>query len=78
MSANHRSAVVMMVWIVSLSVVMIVVSPVRGAILAALALVTFLWYRWMAYRQFGGITGDVAGFFLQICELVMILGAAVI
>ena len=23
-------------------------------------------------RQFGGITGDLAGYFLQICELVML------
>ena len=30
-----------------------------------------------ARRQFGGVTGDLAGFFLQLCELGMVLCAAV-
>lgn len=36
------------------------------------ALGSFLYYRVMAYRQFGGITGDTAGYFLQICECVCV------
>ena len=31
----------------------------------------------LARRQFGGVTGDLAGFFLQLCELGMVLCAAV-
>ena len=31
----------------------------------------FFYYRWMSRKEFGGITGDLAGFFLQICELAM-------
>lgn len=31
-------------------------------------------YRLLAKKQFGGATGDTAGFFLQICELVMLAG----
>ena len=30
-----------------------------------------LGYRRMAYRQFGGVTGDLAGWFLQVTELVL-------
>jgi adenosylcobinamide-GDP ribazoletransferase len=30
----------------------------------------------MAYREFGGITGDLAGWFLQVCELVIAASAA--
>ena len=37
------------------------------------AALTFLYYRVMAFRQFGGITGDTEGFFLQICECAMVL-----
>jgi len=33
---------------------------------------SFLYYRIMSYRQFGGITGDIAGYFLQLCELSML------
>lgn len=46
-----------------------------AAVLAAA--LSFLWYRRMAFRAFGGITGDTAGWFLQICELFQVLGMAV-
>ncbi len=35
--------------------------------------VGFLHYRHMAYQVFDGITGDLAGYFLQICELLILL-----
>ena len=37
------------------------------------ALLTFLYYRLMAMKQFGGITGDTEGFFVQVCECAMVL-----
>ena len=47
--------------------------------LAALAAagIFYFYYKSMAMRQFGGFTGDLAGWFLQVCELV-ILAAVVI
>ena len=30
----------------------------------------------MSYRQFGGITGDLAGYFVQLAELSMALAVA--
>jgi len=39
------------------------------------ALVAMLVYRRLAMQQFGGVTGDTAGFFLQLCELSVLLGA---
>lgn len=36
------------------------------------------YYRVMAYRQFGGVTGDLAGYFLQVCELSMLAGMVVV
>lgn len=44
---------------------------VAGIVCFAAALAVFAWYYHMSMKQFGGITGDLAGFFLQICELVM-------
>ena len=32
----------------------------------------FAWYYRMACREFGGITGDLAGYFLQVCELLLL------
>ena len=35
----------------------------------AAAILVYLWYIQMARREFGGLTGDLAGWFLQVCEL---------
>ena len=48
-----------------------------GAAMAAAALAVFLFYRRMARRDFGGVSGDLAGWFLQTAELWM-LGALVL
>ena len=37
----------------------------------------FGYYRWRSYREFGGITGDTAGYFLTLCEGAMAVAAAV-
>ena len=39
----------------------------------AAAAVCLLYYKRMAYQHFGGVTGDLAGWFLQITELVLTL-----
>ena len=46
-----------------------------GAAMAAAALAVFLFYRRMARRDFGGVSGDLAGWFLQLCELAMLAAA---
>ena len=35
----------------------------------------FGYYKWMSQQKFGGITGDLAGYFLQLCELWIAAGA---
>lgn len=42
-----------------------------GGMMVAAALAVFGWYFHMSGKEFGGITGDLAGYFLQLCELVM-------
>lgn len=49
----------------------------RGAAMAGAALGIFVYYRRMAQTQFGGLSGDLAGWFLQTAELWM-LGALVL
>lgn len=39
--------------------------------------ISFLYYGISIRRQFGGITGDLAGYFLQLCELLMLAGATI-
>lgn len=35
------------------------------------ALLAFLYYCYVAFRHFGGITEDIASFFVQVCEIMM-------
>ena len=69
---------IMIAWVSVLSLILVYLDPVRGVLQVLLAALVFLWYRWISYRQFGGITGDLEGFFLEIAELVMALGVVII
>ena len=55
---------------------MVLIFPAAGAAASAAALLTLLYYRFMSYREFGGVTGDLAGWFLQMCELFIAAAAA--
>lgn len=48
-----------------------------GALCTVAGILVFLYYRHMAYQTFGGITGDLAGYFLQVCELVILMVAVI-
>lgn len=47
----------------------IFLSPLTAAGMALVSALVFFYYRRVSYREFGGITGDLAGYFLQLCEL---------
>ena len=47
-----------------------------GAAMALAAVLVFLRYRAVAQKQFGGISGDLAGWFLQKAELWMLAALA--
>lgn len=47
-----------------------------GWVLLLAAGLVFAWYHRVAVRQFGGTTGDLAGWFLQKCELWMLAALA--
>lgn len=42
------------------------------------ALIAFLYYCWVAFKHFGGITEDIASFFVQVCEILIPLVALLI
>lgn len=44
----------------------------QGAILIGTAFVVYGFYYHVAVKEFGGTTGDIAGFFVQVCELAMV------
>lgn len=55
--------------------VMVYIEPVIGCFTALTAFTVFLLYKRMAYKEFGGITGDLAGYFLQKVELAIAIAA---
>ena len=69
----QKARVVLLVWVAVCAVAMIALDPVTGTAAVAGAGLSFLYYFVMSRRQFGGITGDLAGFFLQVCECAMVL-----
>ena len=78
--AAHKAAVrnVLSVELVLCAAGMIFTSPLTGAVMLAVGALCFLWYRWFSYRDFGGITGDLAGYFLTICELLQVLAVVAV
>lgn len=74
---NRRSKGIMIIWLLVCFAAGCVIQPVYGILLSATALLVFLYYRTMSYHVFGGITGDLAGYFLQMCELWMLFGLCV-
>ncbi len=53
------------------------ISIPLGAAAIVAAMLTFLWYHHMSVEKFGGITGDLAGCFLQVCELMILIAVVV-
>ena len=68
---HKRTAVaILLILLLLTAATMVFFAPVS----LVLGLLTLLWYRRFAMQQFGGITGDTSGFFLQVSELVMVFG----
>lgn len=79
MSGAHRNRTraALLLELAAAAGAMALVSPLAAAVMGLIAAVTWLSYWRMSCRQFGGITGDLAGFFLQVCELLLLYGVAV-
>lgn len=69
---------VMVLYLVLVIGAMLIINPVVGSFCVLAGFLCFFYYRWFAYKEFGGTTGDLAGYFLQICELIMLITAVII
>lgn len=68
---RKRCQIVLVIEILLCIAGMLLIDPLRGTTAAVAAVVVCLCCRRMAIKTFGGITGDIQGFFMQICELAM-------
>lgn len=48
-------------------------SALRGVAVFAAQFLVFLYYKYTAYKHFGGTTGDIAGWFTQLAELAALI-----
>ena len=64
--------------IISLLAVWLLTGVLAVSGVFAISFVVFLYYYHMSKREFGGITGDLAGYFLQILELALVMGLAIL
>ena len=69
---RRRVRIVLLLWAAVCGGGMVWLSPLPGGLALAAALLVFLHYFCLSRKQFGGITGDLAGYFLQVCELAML------
>lgn len=76
-AARKTVRIILLILSGTMVAIMLTVMPLYGGGMVAAAALSFLYYYCMSRRQFGGITGDLAGYFLQICEVAM-LGALVL
>ncbi|MDR1599758.1 MAG: adenosylcobinamide-GDP ribazoletransferase [Oscillospiraceae bacterium] len=64
----NAARLVSLAWFAAAAILMIICEPLTGVMVVLTALLSLAYYRWLSYKQFGGITGDLAGWFLQVCE----------
>lgn len=71
------TAAVLVTALAAVFAAMTAASPAAGSLGFLGGICAFIYYRIFSYKKFGGITGDLAGYFLQLCELsVMIFAVA--
>lgn len=70
-NASNRTItiVVLVFYVIVTALLMLYVHFLFGLVSILFTSGIFLYYRHMAYQQFGGVTGDLAGYFLTMCEL---------
>lgn len=77
-SQKRRTRVVMCGYAIAAAGWMLICRPLSGLAAILCAAGSFGYYAWMSKKKFGGMTGDLAGHFLQICELAMLTGIVLV
>ena len=73
-AAKKRTAWVLFGYLILCGGAMLLFGTFVGAAVLLLALGVFGYYHHVSCKEFGGTTGDVAGWFLQSCELALLAG----
>lgn len=72
-SVEKKTVMVVLVLMLALcSVAMACAWAVVGLVMVAAGVSCLVWLRSLADRKFGGMSGDLAGFFIQVCEFLLL------
>ena len=74
-SLKKTESIIMILYVAVCAGFMIVLNPSMGIACLVGAAIAFILSLYVAFRHFGGVTEDTAGFFVQICEVLMPLAA---
>ena len=79
LSADKKPAVaILLILLLLCAAALIWVQPVTGAAMVLGGLLTALWMKRLSAKQFGGMSGDLSGYFLQLAELIMLLCCVIV
>lgn len=70
-ASQKITKIVLMLYVIVLAVIMVYTGRITGVACVITAFGVFGYYHHMAMKNFGGVTGDLCGYFLQVCELLM-------
>ncbi len=76
-SLKRKVNTVLAVYLFLLGAAAVLLNPLCGLLLLGAAALCFAFYHHMAMKYFGGITGDLAGFYLCVSELAMVLAVTI-
>ena len=76
-SAKGRVLVVLVVFAIACAGALLWLDAIIGIVMICVALACMGALYMMARRTFGGMSGDLAGFFLQMCEFALLVGIVV-
>jgi len=69
--------IVLIMQVVIAAIGMLILSPLTASVALAADAISFGYYVSMSKKQFGGITGDLAGYFVSLTELLTVAAMAV-
>lgn len=67
----------MIIYIVICIIILLAINPLLALSQIVSTFIVFIYYKNMAIKKFGGITGDIAGYFLELSELFMALSVVI-
>ena len=71
-ATDKQIGILAVAWVILSAVLLLLIWPLPGLVMSIGASITLLLVRRMAMKEFEGMSGDIAGFQLQVAELVML------